>query len=187
MTKTTINSKIDKINKAIKYTDIKGKAYAEVHERVKGFRQEFPDWVIDTNIVIELSDPNQITMKTIILDKKGNTRATGHAMEVKGDGFINKTSHVENCETSAIGRALGNLGIGIEQAFASADEVKNAVNKQEETKYIDDEIEVLRLWAKIKESKDDSATKNKRYKELEAKCSADMKVFLKATANGGKK
>lgn len=131
---TTINSKIDKINKAIKYTDIKGKAYAEVHERVKGFRQEFPEWVIDTNIVFELSDPNQITMKTVILDEEGSTRATGHAMEVKGDGFINKTSHVENCETSAIGRALGNLGIGIEQAFASADEVKSAVKKQEEIK-----------------------------------------------------
>ena len=168
--------KIEKINKAITYTNIKGKNYAQVHERVTGFRREFPEWVIDTNIIAELSDPHQITMKTQILDDKGKLVATGHAMEVKSDNNkqVNFTSHVENCETSAIGRALGNLGIGIENAFASADEVQNAIKTQD---LADDPIkriencktteELNKLWAVYpawhKEYKD---TFSKRKQEL---------------------
>jgi hypothetical protein len=37
--------------------------------------------------------------------------ATGYAEEVRGAGNVNRTSHVENCETSAIGRALANCGM----------------------------------------------------------------------------
>ena len=57
--------------------------------------------------------------------------ATGLAQEKENSSFINKTSFVENCETSAWGRALGNLGIGIDTAVASAEEVKNAILNQE--------------------------------------------------------
>ena len=60
--------------------------------------------------------------------------ATGHAYEKEASSFINKTSYIENCETSAIGRALGVYGIGIDASLASAEEVVNAVNNQESTK-----------------------------------------------------
>ena len=53
------------------------------------------------------------------------------AEEEKGSTFINKTSYVENCETSAWGRALANFGIGLDTSVASADEVQNAIANQE--------------------------------------------------------
>ena len=59
-------------------------------------------------------------------------RATGHAEEYMGSSYINKTSFIENCETSAIGRALGLLGIGIDTSIASAEEVSNAISNQKE-------------------------------------------------------
>ena len=60
----------------------------------------------------------------------GNVLATGHASEKDGSSFINKTSALENAETSAVGRALGILGIGIDSSIASAEEVGNAVKNQ---------------------------------------------------------
>jgi hypothetical protein len=50
---------------------------------------------------------------------------------VQGSSNINKTSYVENCETSAIGRALAMLGIGIDTSIASANEVSDAISKQD--------------------------------------------------------
>ena len=57
-------------------------------------------------------------------------RATGFAQEDKSSSYINKTSYVENCETSAWGRALANLGIGIDTSIASSNEVAIAIGKQ---------------------------------------------------------
>ena len=50
---------------------------------------------------------------------------------MQGSSNINKTSYVENCETSAIGRALAMLGIGIDTSIASANEVADAIAKQD--------------------------------------------------------
>jgi hypothetical protein len=66
-------------------------------------------------------------MKASIFDKNDRLIATGTAYEKESSSFINKTSFIENCETSAWGRALGNLGIGIDNSIGSADEVKNAI------------------------------------------------------------
>jgi len=74
----------------------------------------------------------EVVMCTSILDASGNIVATGHAHEVKGSSSINKTSHIENCETSAVGRALAMLGIGIDTSIASANEVQDAIAQQEE-------------------------------------------------------
>jgi hypothetical protein len=71
-------------------------------------------------------------MCTSILDASGNIVSTGHAHEVKGSSNINKTSHIENCETSAVGRALAMLGIGIDTSIASANEVETAIAKQDD-------------------------------------------------------
>jgi hypothetical protein len=114
----------------MKAIDIKGKSYVLVHERTMHLRSEerYKDWRIATEIISH--DNGSIVFKASVLDAEGNVAATGHAREVDGDTYINKTSYVENCETSAVGRALGFLGIGIDTSIASADEVVNAVNNQ---------------------------------------------------------
>jgi hypothetical protein len=113
--------------------DIKGKPYVEVNERIKHFRKEerYDAWSITTEVVSH--DGGAILFKASVLDSGNNVMATGHAREKDGDGYINKTSYVENCETSAIGRALGCLGIGIDTSIASADEVATAVNNQQKS------------------------------------------------------
>lgn len=75
--------------------------------------------------------------KAIIKDNEGNILGTGHAYEKEGSSFINKTSYIENCETSAVGRALGMVGFGIDTSVASAEEVANAIQQQDSDKLID--------------------------------------------------
>ena len=117
----------------LKTINIKGKEYVEVSERLRYFRNSelYDGWSIETKI-IDLK-PDEIIMKATIKNPEGRIISTGTAHEVKSDNYndVNSTSHIENCETSAVGRALGNLGIGINTAVASAEEVINAINRQE--------------------------------------------------------
>ena len=122
---------IAKANESLSKIPFKGKAYAMVNERVKAFRQIAPMGEINTTIV-SLED-GVVTMCTEIkLD--GIVLATGFAQEKETSSYINKTSFIENCETSAVGRALGFLGIGIDDSMASADELANALTQQEANK-----------------------------------------------------
>ena len=128
--------KLEEINKTLKTTDIKGKGYVEVNERIKAFWKLCPEGRIDTYLV---SDENGIcVIKALVYENKNdeNPRATGMAYEKENSTFINKTSYIENCETSAVGRALGNAGIGIDTSVASAEEVQNAIIQQEGEKVI---------------------------------------------------
>lgn len=111
----------------LKTVDIKGKQYVEVSERIRYFREHFKDGRIITNIV---SIENGVCVFKAEIFDKNNLIATGHAYEKEGSSFINKTSYIENCETSAIGRALGIAGIGIEGSVRSALEMQNAMNNQ---------------------------------------------------------
>ena len=117
-------------NYKFKTTNIRGKQYVEVNERIKFFRQEdqYKDWTIMSEFTV--LDSEHCVCKTTIADATGRVIATGHAHEVQGSSNINKTSYVENCETSAIGRALAMLGIGIDTSIASANEVQDAIAKQ---------------------------------------------------------
>lgn len=112
----------------IKTVDIKGKEYAQVNDRVKAFRQICPNGLISTEIIA--MENGVVTMKTTIADGEGNVLATGLAQEKESSSFINKTSYIENCETSSVGRALGFLGIGIDGSMCSAEELVNAVTNQ---------------------------------------------------------
>ena len=112
----------------LKTVNIKGKEYVEVNERLKHFRSTLKDWCLTSDIV-EL-DEKRCVIKATVWDDNGNIRATGHAYETEGSSFINKTSFIENCETSAWGRALANLGIGLDTSVASFEEVANAVKQQ---------------------------------------------------------
>lgn len=113
----------------MKTIDIKGKEYITVNERLKEFRNTFKDYSLVTEI-IELGQDN-CTMKATIIDDKGIIRATGYAREVIAKSPINKFAFVENCETSAVGRALGNFGIGIDTAVCSADELLMKLSQEE--------------------------------------------------------
>ena len=112
----------------MKTIKIKGKDYVEVNERIKHFRANYPGFSLSSRI-IEI-DADTCIIKAEIRNESGDVIATGHAHEEKSAGYINKTSFVENCETSAWGRALGNFGIGIDTSVASADEVDIAIKKQ---------------------------------------------------------
>ena len=115
---------------AIKTTDIKGREYAQVPERVKAFRMVHPEGRILTEIVS--FEGKRIVMRATAMTADGRILATGTAFEDQDSSFINKTSFVENCETSAVGRALGLCGFGIDVAIASAEEVQTAIDQQEE-------------------------------------------------------
>lgn len=130
---------LKKINESLNQIDIKGKKYTPVTERVAGFRQIFPNGSIETEIISMLE--NEVIIKSTIKDDEGQILSTGLASEEKGSTFINKTSFIENCETSAIGRALGFLGIGIDESMASAEEVANAMTQQANEKRDASEVE----------------------------------------------
>lgn len=118
-------------NEQIKTTDIKGKDYAEVNQRIKAFRMVYPQGSIPTEIVS--IDNGVVIMKASVLTDDGRLLATGTAYEKEDSSFINKTSYIENCETSAVGRALGMAGFGIDVSVASAEEMQNAIANQEVT------------------------------------------------------
>ena len=118
-------------NYKFKTTNIRGKQYVEVNERIKFFRQEeqYKNWTLMSEFTA--LDAEQAVCKATIADENGRVIATGHAHEERGSSNINKTSYVENCETSAVGRALALLGIGIDTSIASANEVQDAIAKQD--------------------------------------------------------
>lgn len=134
---------IQRANEQIRTTDIKGKEYAEVNQRIKAFRMVYPKGTIrkiDETIKDGMCKITAGVYEYYILkgiDDYGkeiveaNLLATGTAYEKENSSFINKTSYIENCETSAIGRALGMAGFGIDTSIASYEEVSNAINQQE--------------------------------------------------------
>jgi hypothetical protein len=120
-------------NHKFKTTNIKGKEYVEVNERIKYFRlaEEYKGWSLSSEVVH--LDGDSCVIKATIANAEGYIVATGFAQEDKSSSYINKTSYVENCETSAWGRALANLGIGIDTSIASSNEVAMAISKQNNT------------------------------------------------------
>jgi len=118
----------------MKTINIKGKDYITVNERLKYFRSDdgYRQWRINEEI-IDINDKEGI-FKVTIFDNVGNPIASAHSQEYRDSSYINKTSFLENGFTSALGRALGYLGIGIDTSIASADEVSNAVQNQKDDK-----------------------------------------------------
>ena len=114
----------------MKTINIKGKEYITVNERLIYFRtkDEFKGYGIKEDIV-SIDDTEGI-FKVTIYDSNGEPIVSAHAQEYRDSSYINKTSFVENGFTSALGRALGYLGIGIDTSIASANEVQNAVTNQ---------------------------------------------------------
>ena len=106
--------------------NIHGKEYKTVALRIQEFREKHPGHTILTELV-EANDTLVIVKATISWE--GVVIATGYAEEVRTASNINRTSALENCETSAVGRALAFFGLGGSE-IASADEVANAIQQQ---------------------------------------------------------
>ena len=127
---------ISKVNGEISMIDLKGKNYAMVPERVTAFRKLFPEGFIKTEII---SHDGQTVLMQAVAGFYDNgvpvILGSGFAQEVKGRGMVNGTSYIENCETSAVGRALGMIGLGINGGgICSAEELANAVTAQRQMK-----------------------------------------------------
>jgi len=107
-----------------------GKTYTEVKHRVTAFRESFGyTYGINTNIVSELCNDKQVAVKCTITEvSTGNVVGSGLAFECIGKGPVNQTSALENCDTSAIGRALASMGLGGSE-YASLFEMNNLGNK----------------------------------------------------------
>jgi len=124
---------LQEANKQIQTTDIKGKQYAEVNQRIKAFRMCYPEGFIKTEL---LADADGVCLMRAEVGFGDRILGTGTAYEKESSSYINKTSYIENCETSAVGRALGMAGFGIDTSVASFEEVSNAIAQQEADKKI---------------------------------------------------
>lgn len=151
MSKITFND-IKSANEQIRTTNIKGKEYAEVNQRIKAFRIVYPQGGIVTHMLsneIENSKNHVCIIRAIITDEDGKELGTGIAYENENNSYINKTSYIENCETSAVGRALGMAGFGIDTSICSAEELQNALlnqGKKTEEPPEDTEPESPKVW-----------------------------------------
>ncbi len=118
----------------IKTTKIGKKDYVEVDERIRLFWELHPTWSLITEMIFNCEENMVVIFKATIMDDNDKIRANGHAREFQADkkSMVNKTSHLENCETSAIGRACGVKGIITEYGLASANEVRNAKELEKE-------------------------------------------------------
>lgn len=104
-----------------------GKKYTQVVHRMEAFRSVLGLGIgFDTQIVVD--DGKRVVIKAIASDKDGRILGSGFAEEIRGEGHVNKTSALENAETSAIGRCLASLGISGGE-YASANEL-DAVDRK---------------------------------------------------------
>ena len=112
-----------------KAIDIKGKKYILISDRVIFFNETYPNGCIQTE---QLESTDRVEFKAIVIPDASEPARffTGHSQAVWGEGYINKSSALENAETSAVGRALGMMGIGVLDSIASVDEINKAVAQE---------------------------------------------------------
>lgn len=134
-----------KANATIKTTDIKGKQYAEVPQRIKAFRMVYPEGTIKTEL---LSNEDGVCIFKAYAMDGDLILGTSTAYEKESSSFINKTSYIENCETSAVGRALGMAGFGIDVSVASYEEVSNAIKQQDDSAELGKKVKEVRKLIK---------------------------------------
>lgn len=200
---------IKSANERVETIELKGKRYASVAARVQAFRELCPEGCIATEYEFrEDSKGAFVICKTTVCDETGRVLATGMAYEREGSTQVNRTSYIENCETSAVGRALGMLGLGSQTSMASAEEMANALYQQtaadkalETAMYVDEDgdrdagAEREKCWQTIKglfemngkTSEDAQAWVEKRFglafDEINLKQMRDAKIAVAKRAN----
>ena len=100
--------------------------YIPVHARIAEFYEKYPDGRIVTEIIRLNEDSGFVCIKASLYRNRDDAgpSSTGHAFEIRGQGYVNTTSFIENGETSAVGRALANLGFKIDNGIASREEMQ---------------------------------------------------------------
>lgn len=141
--------------------DIKGKKYVQVADRIIYFNETYPNGCIKTKLLSELNADRVIMRAEVFPDMVTDFKRSyiAHSQALWGDGFINKTSAIENCETSAVGRALALMGIGVIDSVASVDEIEKAHIAEEQSRQTTnpraiDEIKLLMIDKGITEPDD---------------------------------
>jgi len=161
---------------------IHNKDYLTVAERVASFRKEHPDWGIETRLM-SADDECVVMMCRIIQPMEAGEHqviSVGHAEEVRSASKINRTSALENAETSAVGRALAFYGLSGTE-IASADEVAGALKQQSAQELIDYNALVREHWHTIAEVKN---LLHPQWGELENRPNVtDARRILKAAGN----
>lgn len=128
--------------------NIHGREYETVALRVQKFKSAYPNHALTTEVLTR--DEDCVVMKASIYNPDGRLIATGHAEEYRKSSTINKTSALENAETSAIGRALAAFGLGGTE-FATADEVANAIGQQRAAEVVQQPVAFLNLPTKMQD------------------------------------
>lgn len=166
--------------------EIHGQDYQTVAYRLNLMRQEHPTWAVRTKIV-DMSS-TQVIVRAQVLDDQGRIMGSGHAHELHTDRGINQTSYVENCETSAIGRALASAGyLGTDVATAEEIDVARADRAiQFFTEYLD----LVRMyWSTLADFKEQMAEGTVDPRNLRASLSVaipeeHLKRLWRAPSNG---
>jgi len=110
-----------------------GKKYTQVVHRMEAFRTVFGlECGVETEILVD--DGQRVVVRAIIRTVDGSIVGSGMAEEIRGQGNVNKTSALENCETSAVGRALASIGLSGGE-YASANEMEAVTRKQSELEH----------------------------------------------------
>lgn len=177
-------------NETMKTINIKGKEYALVAERLRAFRQLCPGGSVTTEMVH--FGGGEVVMKATVADEDGKVLGTGYAHELQSSSFINKGSYVENCESSAWGRALSAAGFSGDQNVCSAEELGNAIlnQNQEELATSAEKKTFMALCKKYDQDPDQILTKvecknhTKMTKEDYAKALIILKDIAESVNNG---
>lgn len=123
----------DKSLKA-KAIDIKGKKYVLVSDRVNYFNEHYKNGSINTELISDPTSEMVIVKATVVPDVDKPARAfSDYSQAVIGEGMVNKVAALENASTSATGRALAYMGIGVIDSIASGDEMNKATTNQMRT------------------------------------------------------
>ena len=108
--------------------------YATVAQRIEEFYKEHPEGTIRTELAAV--DGAEVVFKATVFrtveEAKAGVGTTGFAREIEGKSPVNRTSHYENCESSAIGRALANLGYATSAHRPSRQEMLKSARMQQE-------------------------------------------------------
>ena len=107
--------------------------YVTVAERIEKFYERYPEGRIVTHIVEHDVERGFILMRAEIYRNGDDAQptATGHAYELKTEGYVQRTSYIEVCETSSVGRALAMAGFEVRRGIASREEMEKAARRQE--------------------------------------------------------
>lgn len=168
-----------------KAIQIQGKDYVLVSDRIIFFNENYPKGCINTDLV---SDPDSdiILVKATVRPTEDMSRYfTGYSQAVKGAGFINKTAALENAETSAVGRALAMMGIGVIDSVASVDEIKKAEGTDYKLASAKGKVLTAFITAGVKELANQKLFIKQTLDQDTIQSIADAEKVIKALEEGG--